>query len=260
MIPIGDDNPTVRTPVATLLLVGLTALAWVVIQGAGLDGRVMAASVCNLGLVPAELTGMRPVGFAIPLTNELLCVVDAEPVNWATPVLSLFLHGGWLHLLGNLLFLWVYGNNVEDVMGRGRFVLFYLVCGLAAAVAHVAVSPASPVPTVGASGAISGVMGAYLVLFPRVRVRMLFWFVIILKVFRIPAWVTLGWWFVLQVWEGLPELAGGMADLRGGVAVWAHAGGFVAGALLVKFFEDPRLVARRRNFLLANGLDPATAG
>ncbi len=259
MIPIGDDNPVIRTPWATLVVVAALVAVWILVQGAGLDPTVLASSVCNLGMVPAELTHLKPVGYAVPMSRTMACVVDAEPVNWLTPLCSMFLHGGWFHLIGNLLFLWVFGNNVEDVMGRGRFLGFYLLCGLVAAAAHVAVSPGSPLPTVGASGAISGVMGAYLVLFPRVRVRMLFWFLIFVKVFRMPAWLVLLWWFFLQVWDGLPMLQGA-GDVSGGVAVWAHAGGFVAGVLLAKWFEDPRLVARRRSWLLARGMDPATAG
>lgn len=253
MIPLSDDNPTVRPPVMTILLLLAMGVVWLVVQQGGFDQTELAMSVCNLGLVPAELSGAAPVGTSIPLTRELACVVDAEPINWATPVISIFLHGGWAHVLGNALFLWVFGNNIEDVMGRGRFLLFFLICGVAAAAAHVAVQPASPVPTVGASGAVSGVMGAYLVLFPRVRVRMLFIFVIFFRVIPLPAWLVLLWWFGLQLLMGLPDLAGA-GDLGGGVAVWAHVGGFVAGALLIRLFERGDLVARRRSMLLRRGL------
>ena len=147
--------------------------------------------------------------------------------------------------LGNALFLWVFGNNVEDGMGRGRFLVFYLLCGLAAAAVHVLVDPASPVPTVGASGAISGVLGAYLVLYPRVRVRVLVFLFVFVTIVRVPAWVTLVLWFAYQVLAGLPQLMAVDPDVSGGVAVWAHVGGFVAGALLVKLFEDRALVGRR---------------
>ncbi|MGC4115096.1 MAG: rhomboid family intramembrane serine protease [Myxococcales bacterium] len=149
-----------------------------------------------------------------------------------------------MHLLGNSLFLWVFGNNIEDSMGRLRFVIFYLLCGLAAAAAQVAVNPSAPVPMVGASGAISGVMGAYLVLFPRVRVNMLFIVFVFIRIFPLPAWLVLVWWFVLQLLSALPGLTG-MERASGGVAFMAHAGGFVAGLLLVKLFENPSLVARR---------------
>jgi membrane associated rhomboid family serine protease len=157
----------------------------------------------------------------------------------------MFLHGSWGHLLGNLLFFWVFGNNIVDSMGRGRFLIFFVFCGLVAAGAHVLVEPASPVPTVGASGAISGVMGAYLVLYPRVRVNMLFIFIIFFKVFAIPAWLVLVWWFAVQVLTGLPQLMPMRPEISGGVAVWAHVGGFVAGVVLIKLFENRRLVAKR---------------
>lgn len=253
MIPLSDDNPTVRLPVMTILLLAGIATAWVVLQGAGLDQEILAMSVCNLGMVPAELTGGAPVGTSVPLTRTLLCVVDAERINWLSPLSSMFLHGSWAHLLGNGLFLWVFGNNVEDVMGRARFLVFYVLCGLTAAAVHVWMQPGSPIPTVGASGAISGAMGAYLVLFPRVRVRMLFIFVIIWRIIPLPAWVVLLWWFGLQVLLGLPDLAA-MPSQGGGVAVWAHVGGFVAGAVLVRGFERSDLTARRRAMLLQRGL------
>ncbi|MEO7648369.1 MAG: rhomboid family intramembrane serine protease, partial [Gemmatimonadaceae bacterium] len=137
-----------------------------------------------------------------------------------------------------------FGNNIEDSMGPLRFALFYVICGLAAAAAHVFVEPSSALPTIGASGAISGIMGADLLLYPRVRVRMLFIFIIFFRVFRIPAWIVLVYWFALQVLEGIPQLTPG-PQLTGGTAVWAHVGGFVAGVLLVKLFEDRNLVRRR---------------
>jgi membrane associated rhomboid family serine protease len=171
----------------------------------------------------------------------MACIVDAEPINYLTPLISMFLHGSWSHLIGNCLFLWVFGNNIEDSMGRARFMLFYLLCGLAAAAAQVAMDPASPVPMVGASGAISGVMGAYLVLYPTVRVNMLFIFIIIFRIFPLPAWLVLIYWLGLQVFAALSQLTGaGVAS--SGVAVMAHIGGFVAGVVLVKLFEDKRLV------------------
>jgi membrane associated rhomboid family serine protease len=168
--------------------------------------------------------------------------VDAEPINRLTPITSMFLHGGWGHLLGNSLYLWIFGNNVEDSMGRWRFLVFYLICGLAAAAAHVVLAPGSPVPTVGASGAISGVMGAYLVLYPHARVRTYFPPIFF---FRVPAFVVLLIWFALQVFTGLPQLSPLRPDVSGGVAVWAHVGGFIAGVVLVKLFEDRSRVRRR---------------
>jgi len=252
MIPVSDDNPTVRPSLMTWLILAALGVVWVVVQGAGFDDRLVR-SVCNLGMVPGEVTRLAPLGTGVALSDDLRCVVDGEAINRWTPVLSMFLHGGWGHLLGNALFLWVFGNNVEDVMGAGRFLAFYLVCGLAAAAAHVAVDPRSIVPTVGASGAISGVMGAYLLLFPRVRVRMLFIFGIFFRVIPVPAWAVLLWWFAIQLLSGLPQLAG-LGDMGGGVAVWAHVGGFVAGVLLIRFFQSPTLVAERRAILLRRGL------
>ena len=172
-----------------------------------------------------------------------MCVVDRDPINIFTPITSMFLHGSWGHILGNALFFWVFGNNIEDSMGPWRFLAFYLICGLAAAATHVLMSPASAVPTVGASGAISGVMGAYLVLYPRVHVNMLFP-PFIFRTFPIPAWIVLIYWFVVQVLTG--RMSSVRPEVSGGVAVWAHVGGFVAGVLLIKLFEDHGRVAARK--------------
>lgn len=245
MIPISDDNPVLRTPVVTYGLLATLLIAWVVIQGAGFNDSQLAASVCNLGLVPGELTGRAALGTGVPIGPHMACVVDAEPINWLTPLTSMFLHGGWGHLLGNCLFLWIFGNNVEDSMGRVRFLAFYLICGLAAAWAHVLSSPGSPVPTVGASGAISGVLGAYLVLYPRVHVRILVPLIIFFTVIRVPAFVVLLLWFGFQVLAGLPQLSAVEPEVSGGVAVWAHVGGFLAGVVLVKLFENRALVRQR---------------
>lgn len=251
MIPLSDDDPTVRPPVMTIMVIAAIAAVWLIVEGAGFNDRLVR-SVCTLGLVPGELTGRAPIDSGVPIAPGLFCAVDGQLLNWATPVLSMFLHGSWSHVIGNALFLWVFGNNIEDVMGAPRFLAFYLVCGIAAAAAHVMADPASPVPTVGASGAISGVMGAYLVLFPRVRVRMLFIFVVFFKVIPIPAWAVLVWWFVIQLLVGLPQLTR-VGDLSGGVAVWAHVGGFVAGVLLIRAFLQPDLVENRRAILLQRG-------
>jgi membrane associated rhomboid family serine protease len=246
VFPISDDNPTLHTPWMTYLILALMFLAWVFYQGAGLNEQQLAVSVCNLGLVPAELLHTRPEGFPVPMGQGLACVVDDLPINWLTPITSMFLHGGWGHILGNAVFLWVFGNNIEDSMGPVRFLVFYLLTGVIAAGVHMATAPSSPVPTVGASGAISGIMGAYLVLYPRAHVRYLVFLVIIIRVITIPAWMALVWWFVWQVIAGLPQLNPVRPDISGGVAVWAHIGGFVAGALLVKVFENRGMVARRK--------------
>jgi membrane associated rhomboid family serine protease len=242
MFPIGDENPTLRTPVMTYLILAALLAAWILVQGAGGNELVLVSSVCNFGLVPGELTHRAPLGFALPVAPGLACVIDNDWINRFTPLTSMFLHGSWGHIISNALFFWVFGNNIEDSLGRWRFLAFYLLCGLVAAATHVLINPGSPVPTVGASGAISGVLGAYLVLYPRVRIRMLFppFFV-----FHVVAWLVLLYWFAVQVLTGLPELNPMRRDVSGGVAVWAHVGGFVAGVLLVKLFEDPRLVRRR---------------
>jgi len=248
MIPISDDNPTLRFPVVTVLLLIALGLAWVLVQGAGFDPVRLAATVCNLGLVPGEITGQAAVGTAVPLGMGLYCVVDREPINILTPLLSMFLHGGWAHLLGNGLFLWVFGTNVEDSMGRARFLVFYLLCGVAAALAQIAIDPASPAPMVGASGAISGVLGAYLMLYPRVRVHVFVGFFLM----SLPAYFVLLVWIGLQLLDGLPQVTSIHQVTSSGVAVWAHIGGFFAGVLLVRFFANPEMVSartfiRRRN-------------
>lgn len=245
MFPLSDDNPTLRIPLVTIALLLLIGATWVWVQGAGLDVRMLAASVCNLGMVAGEITHLAPVGTGVQIGPGMACVVDAQAINYLTPLTSMFLHGGWAHLLGNAWFLWIFGNNVEDSMGRVRFIVFYLVCGLVAAATQVAIDPASPVPMVGASGAISGVMGAYLVLYPLVRVKMLFIIIIIVRIFWLPAWVVLLYWFGLQALMALPQVAGAQTGVSGGVAVMAHVGGFVAGVVLVKFFENKELVKFR---------------
>ena len=232
MIPLSDENPTVRPPVITILILAAMVAVWVIVEGAGFGDRMVRA-ICNLGLVPGELTGLAPIGSAVPIGPGLYCAVDAQLANWASPVVSLFLHGGWGHLLGNALFLWVFGNNVEDVMGRGRFVLFYLLSGLAAAGAQVAAQPGSTIPMVGASGAIGGVMGAYVLLYPRAGITTFVFLGIFARMMVIPATVMLGYWFLLQLLSG--TLSGGEG---GGVAFWAHVGGFVGGLVLAPLFRN----------------------
>jgi membrane associated rhomboid family serine protease len=238
MFPYHDENKTLRPAIFTVLFIGLNALAWFLVQGAGMPLE-LARSVCNYGLIPGELTGMVPPGTRFAIGEGLACVVD--PGRQASHVItSMFLHGSWMHLIGNMWFLWLFGNNVEDSMGQGRFAAFYLICGVVAALAQVVTSPASPVPMVGASGAISGVMGGYLVLYPHVRVYCLM--LPFFATFAMPAWTMLLYWFALQFLGGLAGLA---AKEGGGVAFWAHAGGFVAGLLLIKLFA-------RRDYLDAH--------
>jgi membrane associated rhomboid family serine protease len=246
LIPIRDDNPTYTRPVMTWLLLITLGLVWIFVQGAGFDPQALAASVCNLGLVPGELTHRAVLGTAVPIGERMACVVDAADINVLTPLTSMFLHGSWLHLLGNALFLYIFGDNIEDSMGRLRFLVFYVICGLAAAATQIAVHPASAVPMVGASGAISGVLGAYLRLFPRVRVQVLVFLFIFVQVISVPAWLMLIYWFGLQLLEGLPQLTSLDPEVSAGVAVWAHVGGFAAGFLLIKLFAREAAVVRRR--------------
>src|ERR1700730_15998834 len=171
------------------------------------------------------------MGDAVTLFDERWGIVpDAVSGNLITLVTSMFLHGGWLHLLGNMLFLWVFGRNVEDVIGGGRFLALYLCCGLAAAILQVVTNPYSRVPTIGASGAIAGVMGAYLIKFPRARIVTLVFIIVFVTTVEIPAWIMLVWWFVIQLFCGLGSLANTNYS-GGGIAWFAHVGGFVAGML-----------------------------
>jgi membrane associated rhomboid family serine protease len=231
VFPYHDENQTQRTPIVTAVLIAACVIAWLVVQGAGAM-MPLASSVCNLGLIPGELTMTVPPGTRFPMGEELVCLTD--PGRQTTNVItSMFLHGSWMHLLGNMWFLWLFGNNIEDSMTRPRFVAFYLLSGLAAALAQVAADPSSAVPMVGASGAISGVMGAYLVLFPRVRVFTVVPLGFFIQTMALPAWMMLIYWALLQVLGGVTSIG---AE-GGGVAFWAHLGGFLAGVVLVKVFE-----------------------
>jgi rhomboid family protein len=249
MIPLSDENLYLRPAVMTLLLLGAMFAVWIFVEGAGFNNYTLMAAVCNLGMVPGEITHMAPLGYQLPLAPGLACVIDNSRINIFTPVISIFLHGGWLHILGNAIFFWVFARAVEDTMGPGRFLVFFLLCGVIAAATQIASDPSSPVPTVGASGAISGVMGAYLLLYPRVRIHMLFIFIIFFKVFRIPAWIVLIWWFVLQLLQALPSLGASGPNISGGVAVWAHVGGFLSGLLLIRAFTKPELLAQRAELM-----------
>jgi membrane associated rhomboid family serine protease len=239
MFPYHDENATQRTALVTLAIVAACVLVWIFFQGAGME-EPLAASVCNYGLIPGELLGTVPPGVGFPMGERLVCLTDAGRAV-SHLFTSMFLHGGWMHLLGNMWFLWLFGNNVEDAMTRPRFVIFYLLCGLAAAFLQVFADPDSSVPMVGASGAISGVMGAYLVLYPKVRVYTLVPLGFFLTTFALPAWVMLLYWMGLQLLGGFTQIGG-----EGGVAFWAHVGGFLAGVLLVKPFVRADHVATHR--------------
>ena len=238
MFPIRDDNPTLQTSLVTLGIIAANAAVWLFVQGLGTEPS-LSRSVCHFGAIPGELLGTVPGGTEIRLGPRASCTIQAPPNYW-TPLTSMFMHGGWFHIVGNMWFLYVFGDNVEDSMGHVRFVLFYLLCGFAAAAAQILSSPGSAVPMVGASGAIGGVMGAYAVLYPQVRVHMLV--ILGFYVDRIvgPAILMLGYWLVFQL------LGGCVARGEGGVAFWAHVGGFLAGVVLVFPFRSPERVAAHR--------------
>ena len=239
MFPYKDDNPTELTPIVTVGIIAANVLVWLFLQGMG-SPEALVRSVCDLGLVPGELLRTAKPGSGVELAPGLFCTVDAP--HYTTVLTSMFTHGGWLHLIGNMVFLWVFGNNIEDVMGHGKFLIFYLLCGIAAAATQTFVSPHSLVPMIGASGAISGVLGAYLLLYPRVRVHTLIILPIYITSVALPAWVMLGYWIVLQLLSGL----GSLSDVeKGGVAFFAHIGGFIAGILLVRLFASEEVLRRR---------------
>jgi membrane associated rhomboid family serine protease len=219
LIPLRDDNPTVLWPLVTVTFI--LANTGVFLYELTLDPRLLDSLIGRMGMVPATLVENPIHGTA----------------GYWTPISSMFLHGGWMHLLGNMLYLWIFGNNIEDSMGHSRFTVFYLLVGLAAAATHVIFNPTSSVPTVGASGAVSGVLGGYLVLFPHARVKTLVtlgWFITII---HIRAWVLLVVWIGFQF---LSQAIQPMDPNAGGVAYGAHIGGFVAGLVLILPFRKYR--------------------
>lgn len=222
MIPIRDDNPQLGTPIATYVLIGLNIAAWFLLQGFGSE-NTLYASVCDFGLIPGDI--FSDAG------GQRYCR-DAGGISGL--ISHMFMHGSWMHIIGNMWFLWIFGDNVEDSMGSVRFAIFYLLSGFAAAAAQIISGPSSLVPMVGASGAIGGVMGAYIVLYPKVKVHML----VFIMTFRVPAIAMLGYWIVMQVLGGVSS----MGASGGGTAFWAHVGGFLAGALLVLVFKDEELL------------------
>lgn len=225
MIPLRDDNPVYATPVVTWALVASCVLVF--LWQFSLSDAGFQRVVFTLGVIPAVLLGNAQ------LPPEIAVVPPS-----VTMLTSMFLHGGWLHLAGNMLYLWIFGDNIEDRMGRLRFLLFYLACGIAAVLAQALPEPEGRTPMIGASGAISGVLGAYLLLFPRARVLVLVPLGFILKALRLPAVWVLGLWFFVQLVSSLMAPAG-----EGGVAFRAHLGGFVAGLAFAPLF----LAGRRRS-------------
>ena len=222
MIPISDDNPVRLTPVVTWTIMALCVAAF----GWELSlGSQMAPAIAVLGFSPASLSG------AVAAPRGYLAVP-----GWATIFVSMFLHGGFLHIAGNMLYLWIFGNNVEDAMGHLRYGVFYLICGVAAALSMAATDPSSTVPMIGASGAISGVLAAYVLLYPRARVTVVVPLGIIFYPLKISAIWVVGFWFALQLLSAALSQSG-----QPGIAWWAHVGGFLAGAALTPFFKSAHI-------------------
>jgi membrane associated rhomboid family serine protease len=223
MFPIRDDQPRSTQPLVTWFLISLNA--FIFLFEATLPARALREMVFQFGLVPAQVTGLfgadafSPGAAFLPLFT------------------SMFLHGSWLHLIGNMWILWIYGDNIEDYLGHFAYLVFYLACGVVAAGLHVLFNLGSTVPTVGASGAIAGVMGAYFVLYPRATVLT---FIPPIFFFPMPSWVMLGYWFVVQFLSGTATSIGDPRQMPGGVAFWAHVGGFLAGIAMIRIFPQRR--------------------
>ena len=222
MIPLRDDNPTVLWPLVTIgLIIVNSAVFLYELSLLAYGPQALDSFIYHMGMVPDSL-----LHAPIPGTG-----------GYSTILTSMFLHGGWLHLIGNMLYLWIFGNNIEDSMGHLRFTVFYLVMGTVAAITHLVLNAGSDVPTIGASGAVAGVLGAYLILFPRARVKTLVPLGIFLTIIHLPAWVLLLFWIAIQF---LHEALAPTDISGGGVAYAAHIGGFIAGMALIPFFRRYR--------------------
>ena len=225
MFPLRDENPTTLSPLSTFGVIAACSAVWVFLQGAGFSEETYYSSICNLGVIPAELTGSFNMS-----TQEGPCPTGG--IGWPALFTSMFSHGSWMHLIGNMWFLWIFGNNIEDAMGHMRFMAFFILTGLIADGAHIFLSPDSSIPTVGASGAISGIMGAYFILYPKARIETFVFY----HVVPIPAWAFLGIWMGMQfLGLGAPETGDG-----GGIAYAAHLGGLFAGLGLVFLFRKTK--------------------
>lgn len=240
MFPLRDENPTLRTPVATFGIIGLNIAVWLFVERGG-SMVPLVSSLCHYGLIPGDLLGTVSVGTTIPLTEQLGCVLDGKGSIF-TLISHAFLHGSWFHIIANLWFLWIFGDNIEDAMGPLRFIAFYLFCVLAAACAQILADPTTTSPMVGASGAIGGVMGAYARLYPRAYVHTLIVIGFFITTAAIPAAYMLGYWFFIQLISTLPALGG-----VSGVAFWAHVGGFVAGLVLIGPMHRPDYLAQHES-------------
>jgi membrane associated rhomboid family serine protease len=243
VIPLKDDIPTRRFPVLTVSIIVICCVVYFLFeQGLWSLGDTGNERVLEYGAIPYEIT--NPGKECGELEGQIVCEREAGALPedlaawWVTIFTSMFMHGSLLHLGGNMLFLWIFGNNIEDSMGRGRFVVFYLLGGVAALLAQVAIDPDAAVPTVGASGAIAAVLGGYALLYPRARVITLIFIIIFFTIIELPALAVLGFWILMQLAFGAAELGQPVAGGEGGVAYFAHIGGFVFGLLLIKLFAD----------------------
>ncbi len=232
LFPIGDDNTQRRSvPIVTWALIGLNVLVYFLLQG----GTGENAFTYGYSVVPYEITNNIDLIGNQRIGNATVPLFTGPTPIYLTLLSAMFMHGGLSHIGGNMLYLWIFGDNVEDNMGKVRFLIFYLLCGLLASAAHILVGPNSRVPSLGASGAIAGVLGAYLIMFPHNSIRVLAF----MQIIPLPAIIVVGLWGVLQFINGFGSLAGGGAS--GGVAYMAHVGGFVAGIVLCFFFRDRSL-------------------
>lgn len=230
MIPIRDDTPRFSTPYVTYFIIALNTVVFLLELSVGSQGhRELDSLVYQFGVVPRH--------FQLALAGSPRYDLAGQSLTILT---SMFLHGGWLHIIGNMWFLWIFGDNIEDRLGHFLYLVFYLVSGFAASVAHILLNGNSNVPTVGASGAIAGVMGAYLVLYPKARVLTLVPLIVFFTFWWLPAWIFLGYWFLLQFLSGTATSIAQTSSQSGGVAFWAHVGGFIAGIVLIKILPERR--------------------
>jgi len=228
MIPVRDDQPRFSTPYVTYFLIISNVL--ILLYEKTLSPRSLMFLEQQFGLVPAAVAAALSGQYGTSLPAALLPLFT-----------SMFLHGGWLHLLGNVWVLWIFGDNIEDYLGHFLYIVFYLICGLGAGLCHLFFNWGSPVPTVGASGAIAGVMGAYLLLYPKARVTTIVPLIFFFTFWNLPAWVVLGYWFIIQLFSGAASsVVQAQQGASGGIAFWAHGGGFVLGMILIKVLPERR--------------------
>ncbi len=244
-LPLKDINPTSRTPVVTIALIAVNVLVFLYQLTLG---HRLGLFIAAYGAVPFEIT--HATDLVGHYAGSPVVQSPGPPLVWLTLLTSMFVHGGVMHLVGNMLYLWIFGNNIEDLIGRAKFLLFYIGGGLVAAFAHILSAPSSLVPTVGASGAVSAVLGAYLVAYPRARVVCLVFLVIFVQLITVPAMVVLLFWFVIQALQGFASLGAGHTA---GVAWFAHIGGFAAGVVGIKLFARKELLRLKIARTLSDG-------